>query len=93
MVVYVNQIYNNKEVIYLVTDEFYIYTLVRDTWESQTYFQISDCNDHVLVKVPVSRRYKTIMVDQEGAWVLKNSNRGSILFKYVDGNLYRYEED
>lgn len=56
------------------TDGYYVYSLIRDKSECQSYLIISDIFDKVYAKIPVKRKYKRLMVIDNFVYLLTNSN-------------------
>lgn len=94
MVIYrFNESYStNKLIDYIVSDGM-IFSLYRDTYECKTYFAITDANDNTIARVPVGHKYKRLVADDNGVWVLTDNGKKPIYFMLIDGVLYIYECD
>ena len=93
VVVYVKTDRPTNEIIAIATDEYYVYTIYKDTYSGETFFVISDQNDNVLVKTQIDKRYCRIALDENGIWLLRHNDRKPIYYIYSGGNLYLYEQD
>lgn len=68
------------------TDGYYVYSLIRDKTECQSYLIISDTFDKVYAKIPVKRKYKRLMVIDNFVYLLTNSNDFIIYRLDLDNN-------
>jgi hypothetical protein len=68
------------------TDGYYVYSLIRDKTECQSYLIISDTFDKVYAKVPVKRKYKKLMLIDNFVYLLTNSNDFIIYRLDLDNN-------
>lgn len=82
---------NYAQIIALADDSYYIYSLINEY--GRVYLTISDESDHVLVKTNVHRKYCKLITGDGGVWLFKNRDRDPMFIKYIDGQLYVYEQD
>ena len=68
------------------TDGYYVYSLIRDKTECQSYLIISDTLDKVYAKIPVKRKYKKLMLIDDFVYLLTNSNDFIVYRLDLDNN-------
>ena len=68
------------------TDGYYVYSLIRDKTECQSYLIISDTLDKVYAKIPVKRKYKKLMLIDDFIYLLTNSNDFIVYRLDLDNN-------
>lgn len=93
VVVYVRGLHPSTDILSVATSDLYVYTLYRDNILNKVYFTITDNTDNIVVKTEVHRRYNSIVVDENGIWILRDNGRKPMYFIYNGVNLYRYVED
>ena len=79
--------------IYMLSDEDYIYSIMEERYSNKTYFIIHDRFDNMRVKTKIPNRFRKLILTEDGCWVTTLDDEETILFRYDGSSLYRYDED